>query len=181
MKHLFITFSILILSSFLASCEKKEETLFGSKTSTGWEWKTTGDKNINPHYKGEVKREHIIFGDYIIEGLGSLTYPDGIKYVGEFKDGKEHGQGTVTHLNGDTYAGEWKDGSPAGQGTETLADGRKYVGEFKDGLPNGRGIEIRYDDGFKFEGDWKDGNWWNGTRYDNHGNIIGKWVNGLSQ
>ena len=69
-----------------------------------------GDKNNNPQYKGEVKREYIIFGDYIIEGLGSLTYPDGDKYVGEWKDGKQHGQGTRTFSSGGWYDGSWKDG-----------------------------------------------------------------------
>ena len=74
MKHLLIIFSILLLSSFLTSCDKKEETLYQWKTSSGYEWKTIGDKNNHPQYKGEVKREYIIFGDYIREGVGSLTY-----------------------------------------------------------------------------------------------------------
>ena len=58
-----------------------------------------GDKNKNPQYKGEVKREYIILGDYIIEGSGSLTVPHGEKYVGEFKDGKYNGQGIETIPN----------------------------------------------------------------------------------
>ena len=88
MKHLLIILSILLLSSFLTSCEKKEETLYQWETSSGWEWKKMGDINNNPKYKGEVKREYIIFGDYIIEGLGSMTFPNGFKYVGEYKDEK---------------------------------------------------------------------------------------------
>ena len=87
MKHLLILISILLLSSFLTSCEKNEETLYRWETSSGWEWKTMGDKNNNIYYQGEVKREYILFGDYILEGLGSKTYPDGDKYVGEWKDG----------------------------------------------------------------------------------------------
>ena len=88
MKHL-LFISILIFSSLLVSCDKKEETLYRWETSSGFEWKTIGDKNNNPQYKGEVKREYIIFGDYIFDGLGSLTYPDGRKFVGEWKDDKE--------------------------------------------------------------------------------------------
>tara|TARA_B110000438_G_C15293841_1_gene428060 strand:- start:73 stop:495 length:423 start_codon:yes stop_codon:yes gene_type:complete len=91
-KHLLIIFSILLLSSFLISCDKKEETLYQWETSSGYEWKTIGDKNNNPQYKGEVKREYIIFGDYIREGVGSLTYSDGDKYEGEWKDGQKNGQ-----------------------------------------------------------------------------------------
>ena len=29
-------------------------------------------------------------------GIGTVTYPGGSKYVGEWKDGKKHGQGTYT-------------------------------------------------------------------------------------
>ena len=67
-----------------------------------------GDENDNLQYKGEVKREYIIFGDYIFDGLGSLTHPDGRKYVGEFKDGKKNGQGTYTWSDGDKEVGKWK-------------------------------------------------------------------------
>ena len=98
-----------------------------------------GDINNNPKYKGEVKREYIIFGDYIIEGVGSLTYSDGDKYEGEWKDGQKNGQGTYTWSNGNKYVGEFKDGKKHGQGTFTWSNGRKYVGEFKNGIQNGKG------------------------------------------
>ena len=90
--------------------DQKEETLYRWETSSGWEWKTIGDKNINPQYKGEVKREYIIFGDYIREGLGILIYPNGEKYIGEWKNGKRNGFGTQTYRFGGKYEGEWKDG-----------------------------------------------------------------------
>ena len=45
------------------------------------------------------------------------------------------GQGTLTYANGTKYVGEWKDGLPNGQGTSTLPDGDKHVGEYKDGMP----------------------------------------------
>jgi len=35
---------------------------------------------------------------------------NGNKYVGEYKDGKEHGHGTYTYANGEKYVGEFKDG-----------------------------------------------------------------------
>ena len=131
-KHL-LFISILIFSSFLTSCEKKEETLYKWETSSGSEWKTMGDENDNLQYKGEVKREYIIFGDYIFDGLGSLTHPDGRKYVGKFKDGKFDGQGTYTHSNGSKYVGKFKEGLQNGQGTYTSTDGFKYVGVWKNG------------------------------------------------
>ena len=83
MKHLLITLiSILLLSSFLTSCEKNEEIHYRWQTSSGWEWKY--------------------------------------------------------------YA----------QGTYTFSDGRDFKGKWKDGKP------------------------WNGTVYDENGNITGKFVNG---
>jgi len=180
MKHLFIILSILLLSSFLISCDKKEETLYQWETSSGYEWKTIGDKNNNPQYKGEVKREYIIFGDYIREGVGSLTYSDGDKYEGEWKDGQKHGQGTYTWSNGNKYVGEFKDGGKNGQGTFTWSDGKKYVGEYKEDLMNGQGT-ISWSNREKFVGEWKGGKQWNGTYYDKEGNIHSKVVNGKGQ
>ena len=35
--------------------------------------------------------------------VGTYTYADGRKYVGEFKEGKYNGQGTLTNANGNKY------------------------------------------------------------------------------
>ena len=105
MKHLLIIFiSILLLSSPLIGQETG--VLYLWDTSSGQVWKTFKDKDTQPKYQGQVK-------DGKPNGLGSLTYPDGSKYVGEWKDDKYHGQGTWFGK------GEWK--------------GQKYVGEYKDG------------------------------------------------
>ena len=128
--------------------------LYGWKTSSGWEWKTTGDKNDNPLYNGQVKREYIILGDYIREGQGDLTYPDGDKFVGEYKDDHRHGQGTFTSNNGEKYVGTYKDNRRNGYGTYTSPDGVRYVGEWNGGQP------------------------WNGKVYLKKGNIIRIIVNG---
>tara|TARA_B100001105_G_scaffold223578_1_gene192214 strand:- start:63 stop:659 length:597 start_codon:yes stop_codon:yes gene_type:complete len=50
-----------------------------------------------------------------------MTWANGQKYVGEWKDGKYHGQGTYTWPDGKKYVGEWKDGKYHGPGT---IDGR---------------------------------------------------------
>ena len=78
-------------------------------------------------------------------------------YVGERENGKYHGQGTLTFRDGDKYVGEFKDGMRNGQGTYTFSDGKKYVGE------------------------WKGGKRSNGTTYDNKGNMIAKFVNGVKR
>ena len=87
--------------------------------------------------------------------FGTLTFADGEKYVGEYKDGKRNGQGTYTFASGAKYVGEYKDEQPNGQGTFTFADGEKYVGEYKDGKRNGQGTST-FADGAKYVGEYKD-------------------------
>ena len=61
-----------------------------------------------------------------------------MKYTGK-KDskGKRHGQGTLTYADGRRYRGKWKDGKLNGPGTVTYTngDGATYTGEFKAGRP----------------------------------------------
>ena len=90
-------------------------------------------------------------------GQGTYIYPNGEKYVGDWKNGKYHGQGTFTYRDGSKYVGGWKNEKQDGQGTYTFPSGEKYVAEFKDG-------EV-----------------WNGTGYNKDGNIISKYVNGKLQ
>ena len=59
---------------------------------------------------------------------GVLTYPNGTKYVGEVRDGKENGQGTFTFSNGEKWVGEFRDGKYNGQGNYTFSNGDKYIG-----------------------------------------------------
>ena len=125
MKHLLILVSILLLSSFITSCEKKEGTLYLWETSSGKVWKEFGDKETHPKYEGDVENGKP-------NGLGIFIYPNGNKYVGEWKDGKRNGQGTLTISPGWKYVGSWKDGVRNGQGTYTSPGGHKYVGEYKD-------------------------------------------------
>ena len=52
-----------------------------------------------------------------------------------------------------------------------------YEGECKEGEFNGQGIFTSFD-GDKYVGEFKDGNFWNGTTYETDGNFFGKWMNG---
>ena len=77
-------------------------------------------------------------------GQGTTTWgPEsewfGDTYVGEFIDGQFNGQGTYTYASGDVYVGEWQNHQRNGQGTYTYASGDVYVGENKDDKPNGQG------------------------------------------
>ena len=59
----------------------------------------------------------------------TVTFANGAKYVGAWKDNKQHGQGTVTYSNGAKYVGAYKDDKRHGQGTFTTTSGSKYVGD----------------------------------------------------
>ena len=58
---------------------------------------------------------------------GSLTYKDGSKYVGGFKNGRLSGQGTFTwgrgKFSGEQYVGEFLKGKRNGLGSQTFANG----------------------------------------------------------
>jgi len=104
--------------------------------------------------------------------IGTYTWTNGSKYVGEFIDGDFNGQGTFTFDNGDKYVGEWRDDKKNGQGTFTWPDGEKYVGEFKDDKKNGQGT-YTFASGTKYVGEYKDDKkngqgtytWTNGNKY----------------
>ena len=106
MKYLLILLiSILPLSSPVIGESKTSETLYEWKTSSGIQWREIGDKDFNAKYKGDVVigRPH---------GVGTLIYPDGNKYVGEWMNGLFHGQGIYTIAsNGYSYVGEYRIGS----------------------------------------------------------------------
>ena len=115
--------------------------------------------------KKNIKDNSILYDDIddfdqdeyeLIQGVDIVTYPDGEKYVGEWKDGLWHGRGTVTRTDGEKYAGEFKEGLPNGHGTHTDSYGNKYVAKFKDGIPTGQGT-ITYFEGSKYVGELKNG------------------------
>ena len=83
-------------------------------------------------------------------GQGTYIYPNGEKCVGDWKNGKYHGHGTPTWSDGHKYEGEWVNRREHGQGSLIFPYWSNYVGEFKDG------------------------NFWNGTTYEIDGNIFGK-------
>jgi len=86
---------------------------------------------------------------------GEFYYPDGSKYVGEWKNGKHHGKSILSFYNGNNLEGEWRDGEFIGHVTYVFPDG-EYIGGWKDGEPHGNGTFINpY--GSTFEGTYNDG------------------------
>ena len=105
MKHLFILISILLLSSLVIGDNQKGETLYEWKTASGIKWIEIGDKDFHAKYIGDVMigKPH---------GIGTVGYPDGNKYVGEWMNGLFHGQGIYTTASdGYSYVGEYRIGS----------------------------------------------------------------------
>ena len=198
-----IILSFLLLTSLLFG----QGNLVLYRWDTGakvYVWKAFGDSDINPKYEGEIKngkpdgfgiltyidlvscrpvcgKKYVgEFKDGLRHGQGTHTWSEGSMYVGKYKDGKRNGQGTMTYSSGNKYVGEWKDGVVHGQGKHTWSEGDKYVGEFKNGMRNGQGT-YTFSDGKKYVGEWKDGKRSNGTTYDNKGNMIAKFVNGVKR
>ena len=105
MKHLFILIPILLLSSPVIGDNQKGETLYEWKTASGIKWIEIGDKDFHAKYIGDVMigKPHRI---------GTVVYPDGNKYVGEWMNGLFHGQGIYTTASdGYSYVGEYRIGS----------------------------------------------------------------------
>ena len=65
---------------------------------------------------------------------GTMTYADGSKYVGSFRDGFFNGRGTMTYTDGSKYVGEFKDGLYYGYGNYKDKDSKVHAGHWKDGI-----------------------------------------------
>ena len=101
MRHILIIISLLIFTSPLYGDSHNGKILYGWETSSGIQLREFGDKDIHPQYKGDVEIRKP-------NGLGIMTFPDGRKYVGEYKVGK---MWNVKKYNKDgKYVGEYKNG-----------------------------------------------------------------------
>ena len=65
-----------------------------------------------------------------INGQGTAIFPDGKKYVGEWKKGKQHGYGVESYPNGEVKTGYWKN---------------KYIGKKKANQLRDRGEKPQVD------------------------------------
>lgn len=68
-------------------------------------------------------------------GKGYFDYPDGSRYIGEFKAGYPEGKGTCYYANGDVYEGGWSKIAPQGEGIMNFASGRVYGAQWMNGSP----------------------------------------------
>ena len=58
-----------------------------------------------------------------MHGEGTLFYPDGNRYVGEFINDKRHGEGTFSYSDGTAYIGKFIAGQEEGLGECVSKDG----------------------------------------------------------
>lgn len=112
-------------------------------------------------------------------GVRTIYYPNGSKYVGEQINGTPEGNGTMIWANGDTYIGQFRNGLVNGQGTYIWATGDRYKGEYKNDMRDGQGV-MTWVNGDKYTGEFRNDEmngkgtmeWINGNKY------TGEYANG---
>ena len=105
-----------------------------------------------------------------LQGKGQFEDTAGLKYKGEFIDGKPNGHGVLQYADGSTYVGEFEDGfsftaheggcfdaqgNLQGKGQFNNENGFVYVGDFKDNQPHGQGT-LTFPDGSSYKGEFQD-------------------------
>ena len=74
-----------------------------------------------------------------MHGQGVYTYKNGVKYEGEFYNGKLHGYGVYTKPNGQVYEGQWENNKRNGMGTYVFTNGTKWKGMWAENEPQDEG------------------------------------------
>ncbi|MGT2847327.1 MORN repeat-containing protein [Streptococcus massiliensis] len=92
-----------------------------------------------------------------IPSHGTLKLDKGrIIYKGTLVRSKMNGKGVLTFENGDKYDGNFRNGTFDGQGTFTAASGWKYEGNFSNGQADGKG-KLTTESNVVYEGTFKQG------------------------
>jgi hypothetical protein len=86
-------------------------------------------------------------------GRGQLEFPNGRRYLGDYRDGVPDGQGAMTFADGERDEGQWSDNKRVGRGVITWPDGARYEGEWSDAGRNGQGVQTS-SNGQRYEGQW---------------------------
>jgi hypothetical protein len=100
-------------------------------------------------YEGE-------FRNGLMHGWGVYTSTLGDRYEGRFENDIRNGPGILTTTSGERYTGPFVNGIREGLGSLTQSDGSRYVGDFRNDMINGRGVMF-YPDGSKYAGDFMNG------------------------
>ncbi|MGB3297266.1 MAG: pentapeptide repeat-containing protein [Phormidesmis sp.] len=118
---------------------------------------TTTLLSSNAH---QYKDGSVYYGEFVngqpADGRGTMVYPSGNRYDGEYKDGDRNGCGTFKFSNGRQYIGQFKSDQFSGKGTWILETGERYIGEFKENQCSGKGTFIFFNGSSK-SGIWEKG------------------------
>ena len=79
---------------------------------------------VKPSNKPDASGLRNCNSNYCRSGQGYYDYPDGSRWVGEFKNGVPAGRGICYYAGGDRYEGEWANGAPNGEGVIFSTNGR---------------------------------------------------------
>lgn len=90
-------------------------------------------------------------------GRGTMVFPTGNRYDGEFQNGKRSGCGTYSFVTGRRYVGQFQNDQFQGQGLWLLDNGDRYVGGFQENRCHGEGTYL-FADGRIQRGRWRNGN-----------------------
>lgn len=90
------------------------------------------------------------------DGKGTMMYPTGNRYDGEYRNGWREGCGMFSFSDGRRYVGQFKADQFSGLGTWILENGERYIGEFENNKCNGQGSFI-YANGTVKSGVWRNG------------------------
>ena len=95
---------------------------------------------------------------------------------------RRHGFGTIVYPNGDGYTGQWFKGERSGKGSYTYSDGSFYSGEWDGGMRAGDGM-MKYNDGSTYEGEWFNDqrHGWGKYEFENGDIYEGQFVHGKMQ
>ena len=102
------------------------------------------DKDFNEFSNFNNSLEKFYEGEWInskFDGFGVITWKNGSKFRGYFKNGVSCGIGSFNHHNKDIFIGEWLNDRVCGLGIFISHKGNNYKGEWKNDKQNGFGIE----------------------------------------
>jgi hypothetical protein len=117
------------------SAPPRENTNSTAQTSANKPAKPTSTANKPSATKPDVTGLRNCGTAYCRSGQGYYDYPDGSRWVGEFKEGTPNGRGVCYYSNGDRYEGEWANNAPYGEGVMYFATGRVYGAVWVNGSP----------------------------------------------
>jgi hypothetical protein len=87
-------------------------------------------------------------------GFGTMVYPNGTRYRGQFVNGYREGRGAAVFYDASRYEGDWRNDIPHGRGVIEWPTGERYEGDIVENTRSGRGV-MTFRDGTRYDGEWQ--------------------------